>query len=187
MRKAVLCVAVAFAMFVGVAIPRVYAENYSPSDVKVGETVVQEGDVLEFPEGADQGMLIHYLDDNNNFLSIVNIEKGKNYTIPDYNSLGIYSQIEVGMKFDGWKVMKKPAEGAGQPQWELRRCLKSSKDASGNNAENAIYLTGSYTLKKDTVYTLKDGLTHVQGDATTYAKEIQFTVKADEQTQYFFK
>lgn len=168
-RKAVLCVAVAVAMFVGTAIPRVYATNHLPSGTAVG-TQVDEGDVLEFPNGAtNQGMQIRYLDESNNVLAEVNTEK--NYTIPEYNSLRMKndSQLQVGEKFAYWEVSEVPAEGGNPLQWTLVRHLDSG-------GANEINLIGSYDLEAGTTYTLNGGLNHVKGDNTTYASGISFTV-----------
>lgn len=173
-RKAVLCVAVAAAMFVGVAIPRVYAADYSEGNVNVNETVVFPGKTLDCTDAT----IIVYRDDTGKSMKEVTIESGQaDYTVLTCEEavLGSDYTIPVGMVFDGWKIIEVPGTSGGQ--WTLQLCLKGER--------NVISTVGSWKLEEGEEYHLQGGITHVDGDPTTYANPITFTVSQTK--SYTFK
>lgn len=163
-RKAVLCVAVAAAMFVGVAIPRVYAADYSEGNVNVNETVVFPGKTLDCTDATR----VCYLNDKGNEMTNGNIPVSSvsEHAVQSYESVcGSNDTIPAGMVFDGWLITEIPETSGGQ--WTLQLCLKGE--------ENTISTVGSWKLETGGTYSLQ-GVTHVDGDPTTYANPITFTV-----------
>ena len=180
LRRRILCAVAAAAMLTGMSVPYVYAATYPVEDVETEATIVYEGDVLEFPEWGEQGMLIRYINEEGHVLSNVHTEKGESYTIPAYQDLEIEPESGQDSASVGWRIVKKPTRTPMVMQWDLVRCVGAgaSGDATGGDAGRKLAAPGTYELKPGEVYLLRGGLNCVEGDATVYADSISFTVDA---------
>lgn len=172
---AIACVAAVAAAFAGPALVKVYAQSYQVEDVELSGTVLNEGDVLVYPEWGNQGMSVRFLDASGRVVANLSSNQGEDYTIPPFDSIGDDgSLVSEGGEFMGWKVQVKPTRDPMELRWDLEMCVQN-----GDSEKTVVDKRGANRLQSGTNYSLGGDLSRVQGDATVYSNPIEFTVERD--------